>query len=74
EKPADALEIGQVVKAEVIKMDLDSKKIGMSISKIARDAARAARNAERNEYKPYMGKSDSLKNEGLAAQLGDFNN
>ena len=70
EKPADALEIGQVVKAEVIKMDLDAKKIGMSISKIARDAARAARNAERNEYKPYMGKSGALKNEGLAALEG----
>lgn len=73
EKPEDALEIGQVVKAEVIKMDLDSKKIGMSISKIARDAARAARNAERAEYKGYMGKANSLKNEGLAAQLEDFN-
>ena len=68
EKPADALEIGQVVKAEVIKMDLDSKKIGMSISKIARDAARAARNAERNAYKPFMN-SSALKNDGLAAQL-----
>lgn len=73
EKPADALEIGQVVKAEVIKLDLDSKKIGMSISKIARDAARAARNAERNEYKGYMGKANSLKNEGLAAQLEGLN-
>ncbi len=73
EKPADALEIGQIVKAEIIKMDLDSKKIGMSISKIARDAARAARNAERNEYKGYMGKANSLKNEGLAAQLEGLN-
>lgn len=71
EKPADALEIGQVVKAEVIKMDLDAKKIGMSISKIARDAARAARNAERNEYKSFMGKAGALKNDGLAA-LGDL--
>ena len=38
--------------AEVIKMDLDSKKIGLSISKAKRDA-------EKNEYRSYMGKKSA---------------
>lgn len=48
EAPSDVLEVGQVVKAEIIKMDLDSKKIGLSISKVKRDA-------EKNEFRSYMG-------------------
>lgn len=59
-KPEDVLELGQVVKAEVIKMDLDSKKIGLSISKIKRDAEKA-------EYRSYLGK----KSEGLTQDLSE---
>ena len=61
-KPDDALELGQVVKAEVIKMDLDSKKIGLSISKVKRDA-------EKNEYRSYMGKKNSSLSQNLSEQL-----
>ncbi|MDY4920819.1 MAG: 4-hydroxy-3-methylbut-2-enyl diphosphate reductase [Phascolarctobacterium sp.] len=61
-KPDDALELGQVVKAEVIKMDLESKKIGLSISKVKRDA-------EKNEYRSYMGKKSSSLTQDLSEQL-----
>lgn len=61
-KPEDVLELGQVVKAEIIKMDLDSKKIGLSISKVKRDA-------EKNEYRSYIGKKNSHLSQGLADQL-----
>lgn len=61
-KPEDVLEIGQKVQAEVIKMDLDSKKIGLSIAKVKRDAEKA-------EFGSYLGKKSALKNEGLAEQL-----
>ena len=61
-QPADALELGQVVKAEIIKMDLDSKKIGLSISKVKRDA-------EKNEYRSYMGKKNSSLKQSMADQL-----
>ncbi len=60
-KPEDVLELGQIVKAEIIKMDLDSKKIGLSISKVKRDAENA-------EYRSYIGKKSSLT-QGLAGQL-----
>ena len=59
-KPEDVLELGQIVKAEVIKMDLDGKKIGLSISKIKRDAEKA-------EYRSYLGK----KSEGLTQDLSE---
>ena len=61
-KPDDALELGQKVQAEVIKMDLDSKKIGLSISKVKRDA-------EKNEYRSYMGKKNSSLSQNLSEQL-----
>ena len=61
-KPEDVLEIGQVVKAEVIKMDLDSKKIGLSISKVKRDA-------EKNEYRSYIGSKKSHLSQNLSEQL-----
>ena len=61
-QPADALELGQVVKAEIIKMDLDSKKIGLSISKVKRDA-------EKNEYRSNMGKKNSSLKQSMADQL-----
>ncbi len=61
-KPDDVLELGQIVKAEVLKMDLDSKKIGLSISKVKRDAEKA-------EYRSYIGKKNSSLTQGLAEQL-----
>ena len=61
-KPEDVLEIGQIVKAEVIKMDLDSKKIGLSISKVKRDA-------EKNEYRSYIGNKKSHLSQNLSEQL-----
>ena len=61
-KPEDVLEIGQVVKAEIIKMDLDSRKIGLSISKVKRDA-------EKNEYRSYIGNKRSHLSQNLSAQL-----
>lgn len=61
-KPDDVLEIGQVVKAEIIKMDLDSKKIGLSISKVKRDA-------EKNEYRSYIGNKKSHLSQNLSEQL-----
>lgn len=61
-KPEDALEIGQLVKAEVIKMDLDSKKIGLSISKVKRDAEKA-------EYRSYIGKKNVTLTQDLSEQL-----
>lgn len=61
-KPEDVLELGQVVKAEVIKIDLDSKKIGLSISKIKRDAERA-------EVRSYMGKKSGGLTQDLSEQL-----
>ncbi len=61
-KPDDVLEIGQIVKAEIIKMDLDSKKIGLSISKVKRDA-------EKNEYRSYIGNKKSHLSQNLSEQL-----
>ena len=61
-KPEDVLELGQVVNAEVIKMDLDSKKIGLSISKIKRDAEKA-------EVRSYMGKKSGGLTQDLSEQL-----
>ena len=62
EKPEDVLELGQVVKAEIIKMDLDNKKIGLSISKVKRDAEKA-------EYRSYIGKKNSSLTQDLSEQL-----
>ena len=62
EAPSDVLEVGQVVKAEIIKMDLDSKKIGLSISKVKRDA-------EKNEFRSYMGSKKSHLSQNLSEQL-----
>ena len=59
---SDVLEVGQVVKAEIIKMDLDSKKIGLSISKVKRDA-------EKNEFRSYMGSKKSHLSQNLSEQL-----
>lgn len=61
-KPEDVLELGQVVNAEVIKMDLDSKKIGLSISKIKSDAEKA-------EVRSYMGKKSGGLTQDLSEQL-----
>ncbi len=52
-KPEDVLEVGQLVKAEIIKIDFEGKKIGLSISKLERDA-------ESNEYSSFLGKKSSL--------------
>ena len=65
EAPSDVLEVGQVVKAEIIKMDLDSKKIGLSISKVKRDA-------EKNEFRSYMGSKKSHLSQNLSEQLENF--
>ena len=62
EAPSDVLEVGQVVKAEIIKMDLDNRKIGLSISKVKRDA-------EKNEYRSYMGGKKSHLSQNLSEQL-----
>ena len=61
-KPEDVLELGQVVNAVVIKIDLDSKKIGLSISKIKRDAEKA-------EVRSYMGKKSGGLTQDLSEQL-----
>lgn len=63
-KPEDVLELKQVVKAEIIKMDLDKKKIGLSISRVKK----ARENAE---IRPYLGKRAPLTN-SLADQLGNL--
>lgn len=60
-KPEDVLELGQHVKAEVIKMDLDNKKIGLSISKVKRAAEKA-------EFRSYLNKKASLTQD-LTEQL-----
>lgn len=52
-KPEDVLEVGQVVKAEILKMDLDSKKIGLSIAKAKEDAEKA-------EYSSYLNEKPGL--------------
>lgn len=52
-KPEDVLEVGQMVKAEVLKMDLDSKKIGLSIAKAKEDAEKA-------EYSSYLNEKPGL--------------
>lgn len=52
-KPEDVLELGSMVKAEVLKVDLDGKKIGLSIAKIKRDAEKA-------EFSSYQGGKESL--------------
>ncbi len=60
-KADDVLEAGQVVKAEVLKIDLDGKKIGLSIVK-------AARAAEQAEYSSYLNGSAGLTQD-LSEQL-----
>lgn len=60
-KADDVLEVGQVVKAQVLKMDLDSKKIGLSIVK-------AAQAAEQAEYSSYLNGSAGLTQD-LSEQL-----
>lgn len=52
-KAEDVLEAGQIVKAEVLKIDMEGKKIGLSIAKVARDAEKA-------EYRSYLNQSSSL--------------
>ena len=52
-KADDVLEAGQIVKAQVLKMDLEGKKIGLSIVK-------AAQAAEQAEYSSYLNGSEGL--------------
>ena len=65
EAPGDVLEVGQVVKAEIIKMDLDNIKIGLSISKVKRET-------ENNEYRSYMGGKKSHQSQNLSEQIENF--
>ena len=60
-KPEDVLEVGQIVKAEILKIDLDNKKVGLSIAKAKRDAEKA-------EYSSYLTEKPSLTLD-LAEQL-----
>lgn len=60
-KPEDVLEVGQVVKAEIIKIDLDNKKVGLSIVKVKRDAEKA-------EYSSYLTEKPALTSD-LSEQL-----
>ena len=52
-KADDVLEAGQIVKAQVVKMDLEGKKVGLSIVK-------AAQAAEQAEYSSYLNGSEGL--------------
>ena len=60
-KADDVLEAGQIVKAQVVKMDLEGKKIGLSIVK-------AAQAAEQAEYSSYLNGSEGLTQD-LSEQL-----
>ena len=60
-KAEDVLEAGQIVKAQVVKMDLEGKKIGLSIVK-------AAQAAEQAEYSSYLNGSEGLTQD-LSEQL-----
>ena len=60
-KADDVLEAGQIVKAQVVKMDLEGKKIGLSIVK-------AAQAAEQAEYSSYLNGSAGLTQD-LSEQL-----
>ena len=60
-KADDVLEAGQIVKAQVLKMDLEGKKIGLSIVK-------AAHAAEQAEYSSYLNGSAGLTQD-LSEQL-----
>lgn len=60
-KADDVLEAGQIVKAQVLKMDLEGKKIGLSIVK-------AAQAAEKAEYSSYLNGSEGLTQD-LSEQL-----
>ena len=60
-KADDVLEAGQIVKAQVLKMDLEGKKIGLSIVK-------AAQAAEQAEYSSYLNGSAGLTQD-LSEQL-----
>ena len=60
-KADDVLEVGQIVKAQVLKMDLEGKKIGLSIVK-------AAQAAEQAEYSSYLNGSAGLTQD-LSEQL-----
>ena len=59
EKVEDVLEVGQVVKAEILKIDLEGKKISLSI-------VRAKHAAEEAEYSSYLD-----NNAGLTQDLSD---
>lgn len=60
-KADDVLEAGQIVKAQVVKMDLEGKKVGLSIVK-------AAQAAEQAEYSSYLNGSEGLTQD-LSEQL-----
>lgn len=60
-KADDVLEAGQIVKAQVVKMDLEGKKVGLSIVK-------AAQAAEQAEYSSYLNGSAGLTQD-LSEQL-----
>ena len=60
-KADDVLEAGQIVKAQVLKMDLEGKKIGLSIVK-------AAQASEQAEYSSYLNGSAGLTQD-LSEQL-----
>ena len=60
-KAEDVLEAGQIVKAQVVKMDLEGKKVGLSIVK-------AAQAAEQAEYSSYLNGSEGLTQD-LSEQL-----
>ena len=60
-KADDVLEAGQIVKAQVVKMDLEGKKVGLSIVK-------AAQAAEQAEYSSYLNGVEGLTQD-LSEQL-----
>lgn len=66
EKPEDVLEVGQEVKAKVLRVDTEHKKIALSITKAKEDAEKA-------EMSQYLGKKGALSQD-LGEKLAEVEN
>ncbi len=64
EKPSDVVKVGDVVRAEVISLDIKERRIGLSMKKLKHSE-------ERRDYQDYVGRQDKKTSLGdvLGAQL-----
>ena len=73
EKVEDALRVGQVVDAKVLELDLENKRISLSIKELLEKPAKQPAPAEEAEEKEEE-EDIPVVHEEISATLGDFMN